>query len=283
MENIKSYINEVMKDILVEDKLKEQILINSTNYCKQNSLVSAASFIKKFSVVACIFIVLGLSSYYVYASSFGLNIVRFTKDGFVVGKEQSYDLKASQSIEDVDNVGLVPTVTEVSTDLGEHGEVYRDLEKMYIETDIPIMLPVDLTEQYSLSQDGFRYCYDIMGNLVKRQWEATFVQGDKKIHFYLDYANWEGEPDSREGAEVSWYDSSDKIDSSGSSINKTKVKVLKKYINQNNITFPIASITFKDEEFKIAAMSIGNYVYYLQFYNLTNNEIYRILDSINLL
>lgn len=282
MKNIRFYINETMKEMVVEDKLKEQILINCTNHSKQNSLVANTSFIKKFSAVACIFIILGMSSYYVYASSLGLNIVRFTRDGFVVGKEQSYDLEVRQSLEEVDNVDLVPEVTEVSIDLEEHEEVYRDLKKMYIETDIPTLLPAELTKQYSLSQDGIRYYYDTMGNLTQRQWEGTFIRADKKIHFYLDYAKWEGEPDSRDGAEVSWYESGDKTDSRGNSINKTKVKTLKKYVNQNGITFPMASITFRDEEFKIAAMSIRNYVYYLQFYNLTNSEIYRILDSITL-
>ncbi len=284
MKNIRFYINETMKEMVVEDKLKEQILINCTNHSKQNSLVANTSFIKKFSAVACIFIILGMSSYYVYASSLGLNIVRFTRDGFVVGKEQSYDLEVSQSqsLEDTNNANLVPEVTEVSIDLGEYGEVYKDLQEMYIETDIPMLLPTELTKQYSLSQDGIRYYYDTMGNLTQRQWEGTFIRDDKKIHFYLDYAKWEGEPDSRDGTEVSWYESSDKTDSRGTSINKTKVKNLKKYVNQNGITFPMASITFRDEEFKIAAMSIRNYVYYLQFYNLTNSEIYKILDSITL-
>lgn len=282
MRNIRSYINETMKEMVVEESLKQQILKNCKNQYKQNSLLTSTSFIKKFSATACLFIVLGMSSYYVYASSLGLNIVHFTKDGFVVGKEQSYDLKMSQSLEEVDHTKSVQEKVESSADLWKNEEVYKDLKKMYIETDIPMLLPTELTKQYLLSQDGMRYRYDTMGNLTQKQWEGTFIQEDKKIHVYLDYAKWEGEPDSRDGAEVSWYESSDRTDLRGNSINKTKVKVLKKYVNQDGITFPMASITFSNEKFKIAAMSIRNYVYYLQFYNLTDSEIYRILDSISL-
>ncbi len=238
---------------------KRETPVNNKKLMIQKCIIAAVCF--------CFLIIAGREA---YASSIAQEIVRFTKYGFVIGKEQSVEVSDVRSLPKNNTGKEITEETTVTEDNGENEKIFKDLKQVYQNTGMPEVFPAVIIDNFTLSGDGINYSYDTSGNLTESQWTATYTgKENEQVYLYLDYADWEGEPDTRYGSAYNWVSK------------HTVIKQLRKYVSEKDITFAMAKLGFAGKNYYIAVMSAGNYYYFLQFENMEKKEIYKVLDSVN--